>query len=105
MASARPVNPRAFEAFFRGLSFQSRLTAPDLETAFEYLELALDIDPDFAPAYGAMAVVWLNRMQMGFVPHSEAAPKARAALARSLELDSTAAEQHGVLGTMRFLID
>jgi len=105
LASARPVNPQAYEAWLRGGFHAGRLSEPDQVTALEYFELAREIDPDYARAYGGIAIVWVNRLQMGYAPHSEAAPKARAALARSLELDSTAADQHSLLATIRYLID
>jgi TolB-like protein len=105
LASAQPVNPRAYEAWLQGGFYVSRRTAADLETALEYFELAREIDPDYASAYGGIAVVWMNRLLMGFVPYSEAAPKARAALARPLELDSTAAGLHYPLAGIRTYID
>jgi TolB-like protein/Tfp pilus assembly protein PilF len=105
LASARPVNPQAYEAWLQGGFYLGRVNAADLETALEYYELAREIDPDYAPAYRGIAIVWLSRLNFGFAPHSEAAPKIRAALARSLELDSTAAEAHSHLATIRTWTD
>jgi Tfp pilus assembly protein PilF len=54
--------------------------------------LARKIDPNYALAYAGIATVWGARMQMGLVSSSEALPRARAAVARSVELDSTLVE-------------
>jgi len=89
LASARPVNPQAYEAALRGGFYAARLNEPDQVIALEYFEAAIEIDPDYADAYAGAAIVWLNRLQMGYAPRSEAAPEAKAALARAMELDST----------------
>jgi len=105
LASARPVNPEAYEAWLRGGFYLGRVNAPDLETALEYYELAREIDPDYVPAYAGIALVWVTRLNMGFALPSEAAPKARTALARAMELDSTEAEVHGLLAIIRTWTD
>ncbi|UCC84539.1 MAG: tetratricopeptide repeat protein, partial [Gemmatimonadota bacterium] len=105
LASARPVNPQAYEAWLQGGSYAGRLSARDQVTALEYFELAREIDPDYALAYEGIAIVWVNRLVMGYAPHSEAAPKARAAVARALELDSTHVEVQGTLAIIRTSID
>ncbi|MFQ5853968.1 MAG: protein kinase, partial [Candidatus Binatia bacterium] len=89
LASARPVNPEAYEAYLKGQFHWGKLSRADLETAQQYFELALQKDPDYAPAHAGIALVWAARMQMGFVPPSEAAPKAKKAALKALELDST----------------
>ncbi len=92
LASAREVNPQAYEAYLKGQFYAGKMTPPDLETALQYFELARDIDPDYALAHAGIGLLWAFRQQMGIVPHSEAAPQARAAAARALALDSTLVE-------------
>jgi tetratricopeptide (TPR) repeat protein len=101
LASARQVNPEAYEAYLKGQFHWGKLTPPDLETALQYFESALKKDPDYALAHVGIAMVWGGRMQFGLVPHSEAAPKAKAAALRALELDSTLAEAHYALAAIR----
>jgi serine/threonine-protein kinase len=105
LASARPVNPQAYELVLQGYFYSGRLNAPDQETALEYFELAREIDPDYALAYEGIAAVWATRQQMGFAPPSEAAPKVRAALARALELDSTNVEVQTTLAVVKTWTD
>ena len=44
LASARPVNPEAYEAYLKGRFFLSKLTLEGFEQGLEYLELATELD-------------------------------------------------------------
>ncbi len=68
LASARPVNPEAYEAYLKGQFHWYKLSPPDLETALQYFELALEKDPNYALAYAGIAAVWGARSQFGLVP-------------------------------------
>jgi len=92
LASARPVNPQAYEAYLKGQFHSDKYTPQDLEMALHYYQTALEIDPDYALAYVGIAYVWQDRAQFGMVPSNEALPRVRTALARALELDSTLVE-------------
>ncbi len=94
LASARPVNPEAYDAYLKASHYWIRLTAADLDTAERYLNLALEKDPSFAPAHACPAIVWADRQQMGFTPPNVAGPKAKAAARRALELDDNVALAH-----------
>ncbi|MGZ7066177.1 MAG: TPR end-of-group domain-containing protein, partial [Candidatus Aminicenantales bacterium] len=97
LAAAHQVNPEAYEAYLQGQFHYYKLTRPDLDSALQYFELARAKDPNYAQAYAGIANVWAGRQQQGLVPASEAAPKAKAAAAKALELDSTLAEVHDTL--------
>jgi len=97
LASARPVNPEAYEAYLKGMQYWYKLTPQDIETALEYFELALKKDPNYAPAHSGLALVWIGRQQMGYTAPREAGPKAKAAALKAVELDSTLAEAHSSL--------
>ena len=105
LASARQVNAEAYEAYLKGQFHFYKLTRPDLDSALQYFEFALDKDPNYAQAYAGIAGVWVGRQQQGFVPTSEAAPRAKAAAAKALELDSTLAEVHYTLAGIRTWTD
>ncbi len=92
LASARPVNPEAYEAYLRGQFHCWRLTPTDLDQAFEYFQRALTLDSTYAPAQAGIAWVWFGRGQFGLVPPREAAAHGRAAARQALALDSTLAE-------------
>jgi TolB-like protein/Tfp pilus assembly protein PilF/predicted Ser/Thr protein kinase len=105
LASAHQVNPEAYEAYLKGQFHLYKLTRPDLETALQYFEFALDKDPNYAQVYAGIAMVWAGRQQQGFVSAGEATPRAKAAAAKALELDSTLAEVHYTLANIRSWID
>jgi TolB-like protein/tRNA A-37 threonylcarbamoyl transferase component Bud32/Tfp pilus assembly protein PilF len=101
LASAPKVNPQAYEAYLKGRFHLYRLTRPDLESALQYFELALNIDPNYALAYAGIAYVWSGRQQQGLAPASETTPRVAAAAAKALELDSTLSEVHYMLASIR----
>jgi TolB-like protein len=105
LASAHQVNPEAYEAYLKGQFHLYKLTRPDLESALQYFEFALDKDPNYAQVYAGIAMVWAGRQQQGFVSAGEATPRAKAAAAKALELDSTLAEVHYTLANIRSWID
>lgn len=88
---ARPssVRPEAYEAYLRGRFFWQAMTADGFRKSIEYLNQAIAADPDYAPAYAALADSYWIMGTSGFevAPQGEVAPKARAAAARALELD------------------
>jgi serine/threonine-protein kinase len=99
--SARQVNPEAYEAFIQGRSYWYNLTLEDLETALQYFESALQIDPNYALAHAGVALVWVGRYQMRLALRNEAVPLAKAAAEKAVELDSTLAEAHYALALIK----
>jgi tetratricopeptide (TPR) repeat protein len=101
LAGARQVDPEAYEAYLKGSQHWITMTRGDLDTAEGYFNLALEKDPDFAPAHAGMARVWRVRNQFGYVPPGEAAPKAKEAARKAISLDDTLAEAHYALAAVR----
>ncbi|WP_410968828.1 hypothetical protein, partial [Salmonella sp. SAL4444] len=60
-------------------------------------EAAIACDPDFAPAYAALAEchIWLYS-GLGVLPAHETVPRAMKAVERALELDPSLADAHKV---------
>jgi serine/threonine-protein kinase len=102
---ARQVNPEAYEALLIGMQKASPLTPQAFDIALEYYELALEKDPNYADAHLAVADVWLMRNQLGYTAPREGGPKAKAALLKALELDSTLADGHMMLARLNFLYE
>jgi tetratricopeptide (TPR) repeat protein len=102
LTSARRVNPEAYDAYLKGNYHWKKLTPEELDIAMSYFQLALEKDPYYAPAYSGISFVWMARATAtaaAAMPH-DAAPKAREAALRSLELDNTLAEPHFSLATV-----
>jgi serine/threonine protein kinase/Tfp pilus assembly protein PilF len=103
LASARPVNPEAHEAYLKGRFFFNKLTKEDLLKAIQYAQQAVEIDPDYAPAYGLLASsYWESSAEVGFgdIPPREAAQRTRAAVVNALAIDDSLAEAHVGLGSV-----
>jgi serine/threonine protein kinase/tetratricopeptide (TPR) repeat protein len=105
LASARPVNPDAYEAYLKGMQCWYRFTPQDIDNALEYFELALKKDPNYAPAHSGVALVWIARNQMGYKPPREAGPKAKAAALKAVELDNAIAQAHSSLAIVKGFYD
>ncbi|HUM04596.1 MAG TPA: winged helix-turn-helix domain-containing protein [Terriglobales bacterium] len=90
----RPVNPEAYEAYLKGQAHWYRISREHMDSALEYFQLALDKDPNYALAWVGVANVWLLRGDAGVMLPTEAYPKAKTAVARSLALDSSLADAH-----------
>ncbi|MFH0915900.1 MAG: protein kinase, partial [bacterium] len=98
LASARTVNPEAYEAYLKGFSLWQKLKAADFDDAQRWFEAALEKDPSYAPAYAGLAWVWLARRQMGIVPYSES-PRVKALALQALALDESSSEAHEALAS------
>ncbi|MCK5278016.1 MAG: hypothetical protein KAK04_05745, partial [Cyclobacteriaceae bacterium] len=99
LADSRPIDPDAYEAYLRGISYVELGTEADLEKAMDYFERALEIDQDYALAYHGISFVWGSRANHGFVPAQEANPKREVARKKALELDSSLVEIRASMAT------
>jgi len=102
LASARPVNPKAYEAYLKGRHYWS-LWPVGQDRAMEYFQEATEIDPKYSPAYAGLALCYAHLTY--FQPPKEVYPKARAAALRALELDETLAEAHTAIGVVKLKFD
>jgi tetratricopeptide (TPR) repeat protein len=98
LASARPVDRQAYEAYLKGQFHLQQATQSDLDQAFEYFQQALSVDSTYAPAQAGIARVWWWRAETLRAPERA---QARAAIDRALALDSTLAEVQLVVAQVR----
>ena len=103
LADVQSVNPEAHEAYLKGLYYIDQSDPNALLSAQKFFERAIELDPNFAPAYAGLAQVYILVALAG--PPSEAMPLARAAAQKALELDDNLAEAHCSLATIRFQHD
>ena len=101
LASTRPVNPEAFEAYLQGRFHWFKQTREDFDQAERYFQFALDKDPGYALAYAGLGSVWMMRGDAGFLPPSETVPKANRLMAKALELDDSLADVHVALANQK----
>jgi TolB-like protein/tetratricopeptide (TPR) repeat protein len=91
LARPRVVNQEAQDFYLLGLH---SLNSGDPRQARNYMQEAVDKDPNYAPAYAGLANAygWLGIA--GWVPYSEAFPKQKAAAMKAIELDDMLPEGH-----------
>lgn len=99
------VNPNAYELYLRGREHLNYFDKAEFPQAVEYLNKAIALDPNYAPAHASLAMAY---SQMGFLtvmPRDEASQHAKAAVARALALDDSLAEGHTASAYATFLFD
>jgi TolB-like protein len=92
------TSPEAYEAYLRARHAIGTGTLDTWRHARDLLERALELDPEFAPAYASLALTHLLQGWFGVAPYEETAPLARGSALRALELDDRVSDAHAVLG-------
>jgi DNA-binding SARP family transcriptional activator/Tfp pilus assembly protein PilF len=105
LASRRPVNKDAEDAYIRGRYYWNERRAPSLHRAIALFTESLHDDPTFALAYSAMGDAYVQLGYTNGLAPRDAFPRARAAAERALALDSTLAEPHATLGFVHLYYD
>jgi TolB-like protein/Flp pilus assembly protein TadD len=98
LMGSRPVNPEANRLLLQGFLAASRQSYEGFSNAITYFEHAITLQPDFAAAYAAMSLCYIQFSFVGPLSPQEFMPKAEAAARKALELDDTLPEGHGALG-------
>jgi len=105
LASARKVNPDAYQLYQKGRYLMSKATEPDLKKSIEYFEQAIEKDPTYAAPYASIADAYLLIGQMADLPLRDYASKAKNAVLKALEIDDTAGEAHSSLADIKFEVE
>jgi adenylate cyclase len=90
-------NPEAYELYLKGPYSWNKRTPSDTANAISYFNQAIAKDPGYALAYSGLADAYAILVSNGGTP-SEDFPKSNAAARKALDLDSTLAHPHAVLG-------
>ena len=98
---------QAYQLYLLGRHCLSRWTEEGVDQALKHLEQAVARDPNYALAYAAMASAYTDVALgvAGSLPADEAFRRAKAAVARALEIDGGLAEAHAVSGQLRYICD
>lgn len=102
-----PIDPKALDAYLKGMFYWDKLTEENLNTAMKYFELALEIDPNYAPALSGMSLVWVGRMQQGLTSYFEGGSNMKIIDIKTklLELNLDLPEIHYALGVQNCWVD
>ncbi len=96
-SEAKQLDPRAQDAYLRGLYFLNRREA--LKSG-NYFQQAILIEPSYAAAYAGLAGALEAQDLRGVLKAEEAWPRALAAAKRAVELDPSSGEAYTALGSL-----
>jgi TolB-like protein/DNA-binding winged helix-turn-helix (wHTH) protein len=102
LAGSRPVNPDAQLAYWRArYFFYNREGSPEVvQTGVKYSELAVQLDPAYAPAYATLAVSYERLIDRGEIFPKEIMARAKTAAQKAIALDEDLAYAHAVLSVL-----
>ena len=99
------INPEAYETYLRGRHAFGTFELEGQIRAFELYERAIELDPDFAPAWASLATAQILRAFFSPYPGEFGIQEARASALRALELDPDLGEAHAALGFISLYSD
>jgi len=106
VAKGGTSDPEAYQFYLKGLYYWERRTPDTLEKAKDYFNQAIQKDPGYAMAYVGLANYYVAAPDYSPIPESEAAPKAKAAAQKALQIDPSSADAHAALaGALWSLFD
>jgi len=104
-SAPRGATTPAYNAHLQGKYFFELNTKESLEKALRYFGEAVDLDPDYAPAWTGLSLAYGTYASEGYGPVADGFEKARRAVERALELDPNLAEAHAALALIRRVYD
>jgi len=96
LALGSTQNPVAYQLYLKGVHYTFKFTKDGFDKGLDNLNQAIAIDPNYALAYGALAFNYINQVDWFMAPKI-AAPKAKEAAQKALELDESNVGAHVVL--------
>ncbi len=105
LATARTVDPRAFEEYLLGRALWNERTEQSIRAALTHFENSARIAPDFALAHAGVADSYIILGVHAYEPPRTVMPKAKAAALTAIALDPLAGEPHASLGDILFHYD
>ena len=101
LGSVEAANPEAYDDYLKGLYFWNRRETRGLAESVKYFSQAIQEDPNYAPAYAALAESYTLESLTYSESQKEDVSKAEAAARRAIALDDSAAEGHTALAGIR----
>jgi TolB-like protein/DNA-binding winged helix-turn-helix (wHTH) protein/Tfp pilus assembly protein PilF len=113
IASSRPINLQAHEAYLQGRYHlqqaqnallkkdKAKLNEEEAETAVNYFQQAIRADPSYAPSYIGVMDAWSASQ----LPPRDYAPRARPFVLKALQLDDTLGSAHDAMASILWQVD
>jgi serine/threonine protein kinase/tetratricopeptide (TPR) repeat protein len=97
-------NVEAYQLYLKCRYHWNKATGEELNKSLEFCQQAVGKDPNYAPAYFGIADAYAFLGWIGYPP-TESFTKAKAPLAKALELDSSFAQAHYLRGVISLYFD
>jgi len=101
LAKRTTENVEAYQLYLQGLFYWNKWTEADFKKAADYFTQAVQKDSRYALSYAGLADTYSLLGDAGYLPPSEAWPKAKAAAMQAMEIDDTLAEAHTSLALVK----
>jgi serine/threonine protein kinase len=93
------------ELFLKGRYYSYKYSAEGWTRAIEFFQRAIEMQPDYAPAYAGMAACYGCLWFFGLLPAEQTVPQVKAATHRALEIDGTLSDAYLSLAMITFFYD
>jgi len=94
-------NLAALEAYFQGQALLTKGTSTALQERISHLKRAIELDPNFVPAYAQLANAYLGQIYFDGRAVAAQLGKAEPLVNRALELDPQSGEAYAALGELK----
>jgi eukaryotic-like serine/threonine-protein kinase len=105
LAKPATENPEAYELYLKGRYYAEKFTKEGVKKGIEYFRQAIDLDPNYALAYGGLAFAYSDGDDDFFLSPHDSMPRASEAAKKALELDGTLSEAHLEMGKVHYWYD
>jgi TolB-like protein/DNA-binding winged helix-turn-helix (wHTH) protein/Tfp pilus assembly protein PilF len=103
--TVRRTDPEAHTLYLKGHYFWNKYDAEGMNKALHYFEEAVTVDPNYAPAYAALANLYTdigNGHGPANLPPHDAYAKAKAAATQAIRIDPGLADAHAALANLEY---
>lgn len=105
LTKSRTVDRNALDEYLKARLYWDDMSRESLDKALEYLNMALEKEPDWAPLYAGLANVWIVIQQLGYETPAVAAPKIYKNLNKAIELDPELPDAHYLSGLIAHVME
>jgi len=105
LAVSRTIDPDVIDEYLKGYYYAGDLSEASLFKARDYLNEAIEKEPDWAQLYATLAQVWQIIGGMGVESPEIANPKVYESLNKALDLDPDLAEVHFTSAYMAYSVE
>jgi TolB-like protein/Tfp pilus assembly protein PilF len=104
LAKRYTQSTEAYQLYLQGRYYWNKKTPAGFDKGIEYFKKAIEADPNYAPAYAALANLYYNLANYNFalMAPKEAWAKATQAAHKALQIDNTLAAAHASLALVSY---